>query len=65
MMGMTMNFSVSERIDINEFKVGAKAHVEIVREDSGMFQVKTLHIMSDVETEPNHHQYDHSMGDQQ
>lgn len=65
MMGMTMNFSVSEHIDINKFKVGSTAHVEIVREDSGMFQVKTLHVMSNTGGDSNHHEHDHAMGDQQ
>jgi len=45
MMGMTMGFTVASDIDIDDFVVGDTVHVEIIREDSGMFQVKTLHVM--------------------
>ncbi|MDM7859935.1 efflux RND transporter periplasmic adaptor subunit [Alteromonas sp. ASW11-36] len=46
MMGMTMDFTVSSDIDINAFVVGETVHVEIIREKTGMFQVKTLHVMN-------------------
>jgi len=49
MMGMTMDFTVSESIDMEKFVVGAQVHVEIIREASGMFQVKTLHVMDDMQ----------------
>jgi Cu(I)/Ag(I) efflux system membrane fusion protein len=45
MMGMTMGFTVASDINIDDFVVGDTVHVEIIREDNGMFQVKTLHIM--------------------
>nr|WP_136252191.1 efflux RND transporter periplasmic adaptor subunit [Ningiella ruwaisensis] len=45
MMGMTMDFTVSPDIDMNDFVLGENVHVEIIREPSGMFQVKTLHVM--------------------
>ena len=47
MMGMTMDFTVSSDIDIDAFMVGETVHVEIIREETGMFQVKTLHLMND------------------
>ena len=45
MMGMTMGFTVAGDINIDDFVVGDTVHVEIIRQDNGMFQVKTLHIM--------------------
>jgi Cu(I)/Ag(I) efflux system membrane fusion protein len=45
MMGMTMGFTVANDINVDDFVVGDTVHVEIIREDNGMFQVKTLHIM--------------------
>ena len=45
MMGMTMGFTVASDMNIDDFIVGDTVHVEIIREDNGMFQVKTLHIM--------------------
>lgn len=45
MMGMTMDFTIAHDIDVNEFVVGETVHVEIIRESSGMFQVRTLHRM--------------------
>lgn len=47
MIGMTMDFMVSAEIDINEFVVDETVDVEIIREKSGMFQVRTLHVMGD------------------
>jgi Cu(I)/Ag(I) efflux system membrane fusion protein len=47
MMGMTMDFMVADDIDIDAFVIDAEVHVEIVKHPSGMFQVKTLHVMSD------------------
>ncbi|MFC3093261.1 efflux RND transporter periplasmic adaptor subunit [Alteromonas sediminis] len=49
MMGMTMDFTVAEDININDFVIDAQVHVEIIREPSGMFQVKTLHVMGDMQ----------------
>ena len=47
MMGMTMNFMVAEDIDITQFKDDMVVHVEIVKSDSGMFEVKTVHFMDE------------------
>lgn len=60
MMGMTMNFTVSDELDINEFQEGASVHVEIIREPSGMYQVKTLHKTdSHIETNDQTHKSEH------
>lgn len=45
MMGMTMNFMVSETLDIAEFEEGQEVQVEIVKLPSGMYQIKTVHFV--------------------
>ncbi len=60
MMGMTMNFTLSDELDINKFEEGASVHVEIIKEPSGMYQVKTLHITeSHDETNKQTHKSEH------
>ena len=48
MMGMSMNFKVGKAIDIADFEVGQEVHVEIIKSDSGMYQVRTVHFMDDM-----------------
>lgn len=45
MMGMTMNFMLSDTIDISDFKEGQEVHVEIIKSASGMYQINTVHFM--------------------
>lgn len=49
MMGMTMNFLVAEDIDLSAVSPRMEVHVEIVPTSSGMYEVRTLHFMSDME----------------
>lgn len=48
MMGMTMNFMVSKSIDMADFTIGQEVHVEIIKSDTGMYEVKTVHFMDDM-----------------
>jgi len=43
MMGMTMNFMVSRTIDMADFTIGQEVHVEIIKSDTGMYEVRTVH----------------------
>jgi len=45
MMGMTMNFEVANHIDFTQFIVGQTVHVEIVKGNSGMYKINTVHFM--------------------
>ncbi|MBF7073071.1 efflux RND transporter periplasmic adaptor subunit [Glaciecola sp. MH2013] len=47
MMGMTMNFLISDSLNINDFRAGQDLHVEIVKSNSGMYKVSTVHFMQD------------------
>lgn len=49
MMGMSMNFTLADNIELSQLKVGMDIHIEVIREPGGMFQIKTLHIVSDEE----------------
>jgi Cu(I)/Ag(I) efflux system membrane fusion protein len=48
MMGMTMNFMVSKTIDMADFTIGQEVHVEIIKSDTGMYEVRTVHFMDDM-----------------
>ncbi|MEQ3658266.1 MAG: efflux RND transporter periplasmic adaptor subunit [Glaciecola sp.] len=52
MMGMTMNFTVADDIDISQFQVDQEVHVEIVKSSTGMYQVKTVHFMDEQHNMP-------------
>ncbi len=45
MMGMTMNFMVANHIDMTEFKQGIEIHTEVVKTQTGMYMLKTVHFM--------------------
>jgi Cu(I)/Ag(I) efflux system membrane fusion protein len=48
MMGMTMNFDVSDEIDIEEFEPGMQVHVEVVKNAAGMYEIVTVHFANDM-----------------
>jgi len=59
MMGMTMNFMVSDDIDIAQFVPSQEVHVEMIKTPSGMYSIKTVHFMemqehSDKASHENH-----------
>jgi Cu(I)/Ag(I) efflux system membrane fusion protein len=57
---MTMDFDVADSVAIEELKAGMSLHMEIVKTDSGSFEVATVHIMGSM-TDMNHTQdMDHS-----
>lgn len=58
MMGMTMDFLIAEQLDINDFEIGSKIEVEIIRHPSGMFQVNRVHGSEQGEAKPHIH-HDH------
>jgi len=47
MPGMTMDFEVSESVDIKQLKVGQNLHFEVIRAESGMFSIIGIHIISE------------------
>lgn len=53
MMGMTMNFIVSDEVDITKIQVDQEIHVEIVKSLSGMYEVKTVHFMDEDKDMPS------------
>lgn len=46
MMGMTMNFMVSDNINIADFEEGIQVHVEIIKGSTGMYEVNTVHFQT-------------------
>lgn len=46
MMGMTMNFRVSESINIADFEEGMQVHVEIIKGSTGMYEINTVHFQT-------------------
>ncbi|NNJ72356.1 MAG: efflux RND transporter periplasmic adaptor subunit [Enterobacterales bacterium] len=51
MPGMTMNFEVSDDVDIEQLKAGQNLHFEVIRAESGMFSIIVIHITSEPEIE--------------
>ena len=56
MPGMTMDFGVAEHIDMTPLREGLQIHIEVIKNDMGMFEVNTVHIMD----EPSHRADDES-----
>lgn len=54
MPGMTMNFEVSDLVDINQLRAGQNLHFELEKTDTGMFSIIGIHIMSETEQKAQH-----------
>lgn len=71
MHGMTMDFMVSDKVDISRLTPGTKLHMEVTKTDSNQFQITGTHIISNnstkkvstkkTETETNHSTMDHTI----
>ena len=46
---MTMDFMVSESLDIGRFKTGQELHFEVTRQENGSYTITNIHIMSEPE----------------
>jgi Cu(I)/Ag(I) efflux system membrane fusion protein len=57
MMGMTMNFVVADKVDINTLKEGMTLEVEVSKGDGPMYEI------TDTKIEMDHSQMDHSQMD--
>jgi Cu(I)/Ag(I) efflux system membrane fusion protein len=63
MMSMTMNFMVADSIDMSTLQEGTSLHIQVFRNDSGMFEVIELHVLDEahnLEFDMNHEMGDHS-----
>lgn len=58
MPGMTMNFDVAADVNFHPLEKGMVIHVEIGKNESGQYVIKTLHIPTQ-ENEMHHHHGDH------
>lgn len=57
---MTMDFDVADSVAIEELKAGMSLHMEIVKTDSGSFEVATVHIMGSMTDMDDTQDMDHS-----
>jgi Cu(I)/Ag(I) efflux system membrane fusion protein len=57
---MTMDFDVADSVAIEELKAGMSLHMEIVKTDSGSFEVATVHIMGSMTDMNDTQDMDHS-----
>lgn len=59
---MTMDFTVSEHVDMSPLKKGTRLHMEITKTGPNSYEITTVHIKDEQASQPSH---EHDMGEKE